>query len=393
MRDPRSAASRSAPTALTAAVVIFVALAFPAPLITWWSALGLKVPAISAVLTAYYMAQVIILAAFLSSWCLPRVPLIVKVAIVAAGGSVTVAALTVPSLITYGLFYTASTVICLVLAVQQLGRAPLWPPRPQDLPLAFVPVPLIFASLFVVAAITTWVLGIQLTNELTTHASATGLLGTVAHIDTGAELLIRSVWTGVGQEAGAALLITGLMRRNVAWPVVYVVPAVVRVATLAVLAGRRRARHSRCGNGLAVAVVRAAAPADRRTHDLGCAGTGLPGIPDGGDQCGPAGRERGVRLVGRAEIAQTRHGRSRRGAVLAGNGGIVICLPGSRRIVRAALTLLCVWCVFGPASSRPTGAYGPDQADTRSGVNRYHVPVRYRLDVNAARPRTTPDAG
>lgn len=221
-------ASRSGPTALTAAIVTFVALAFPAPLITWWHALGPKVPAISAVLTAYYLAQVIILAVFLAGWCLPRVPFVVKAGIVAAGVTVTVTAVTVPSLITYGLFYGASTVICLVLAAHQLGRTPLWPPRPRDVPLTFAPFPFIMGSLFVVAAIAA-ILGIRLTGEPSAHASATGLLGTVAHIDTGAELLIRSAWTGVGEEVATALLVTGLVRRNVAWPMVYVVAAVVRV--------------------------------------------------------------------------------------------------------------------------------------------------------------------
>ncbi|WP_155127501.1 type II CAAX prenyl endopeptidase Rce1 family protein [[Actinomadura] parvosata] len=228
MRDPRPAASADRPGALTAAVVIFVALAYPAPLITWWNATGFTVPAVSAVLTLYYVMQVSILAQYLVGWCLPRTAFLVKAAITAASVAVTIAATTAPRLLTYGLFYTASTVMCLVLAVQQLGRAPLWPPRARDVPLTLVPFPLILLSVLAVSALAT-VLGIPLTGEPSAHASATGLLGTVAHIDTGAEWLIRSAWTGVGEETGVALLVTGLTRRGVRLPAVCAVAAAVRV--------------------------------------------------------------------------------------------------------------------------------------------------------------------
>ncbi|MGR6924572.1 hypothetical protein ACU635_60865 [[Actinomadura] parvosata] len=176
----------------------------------------------------YYVMQVSILAQYLVGWCLPHSAFLVKAAIMAASVAVTVAATTAPSLLTSGLFYAASTVMCLVLAVQQLGRAPLWPPRTRDMPLTLVPFPVILASALPVSAIAT-VLGLPLTGEPSAHASATGLLGTVAHIDTGAEWLIRSAWTGVGEETGAALLVTGLARCGVRLPVVCAVTATVRI--------------------------------------------------------------------------------------------------------------------------------------------------------------------
>jgi membrane protease YdiL (CAAX protease family) len=138
-------------------------------------------------------------------------------------------AVAVPSLLTYGLYYAATAVVCLILAVQQLGRAPLWPPRWRDAPLTLVPLPLILASMFAISAIATWVLHAPLKQEPPSQSSATSLLGTVAHIDTLPELLIRSVWTGIGEEAAAVLLVVGLTRRAVPLPLVYTIAALVRV--------------------------------------------------------------------------------------------------------------------------------------------------------------------
>ncbi|MFD9948831.1 CPBP family intramembrane glutamic endopeptidase [Nonomuraea sp. NPDC059023] len=219
--------SRSAP--LTAAVVILLALAYPGPLITWWGALGPDVPAISTVLTGYYLAQVMILGSFLAGWCLPRSPIWVRAGLVAASAIITVLAVTVPNLVTYGLYYTASAGMCLFLAVQQFGLAPLWPPRGRDLPLTLAPLPLILASGGGVIALATW-LGIQLTPGQTTQSEAGGLVGAVAHIDTYAERLIRSLWTGAGEEVAAVLLVTGLARRNVPIVCVYLIPAIVRAS-------------------------------------------------------------------------------------------------------------------------------------------------------------------
>ncbi|MFD9950705.1 CPBP family intramembrane glutamic endopeptidase [Nonomuraea sp. NPDC059023] len=228
--DPGVAVGRSVslPAPLTAAVVILLALAYPGPVTTWWAALGPDVPAISAVLTAYYLAQVMILGTFLAGWCLPGKPIMVRVGIVAASAIITVLAVTVPNLVTYGLYYMASAGMCLFVAGQQLGRAPLWPPRGRDLPLTLAPLPLILASTGGVVALATW-LGIRLTGQ-TTQSEAGGLVGAVAHIDTYAERLIRSLWTGAGEEVAAVLLVTSLARRNVPVVWVYLIPAIVRAS-------------------------------------------------------------------------------------------------------------------------------------------------------------------
>jgi hypothetical protein len=152
----------------------------------------------------------------------------VRIGIVAASVIITALAVAVPSLLTYGLYYAATAVVCLILAVQQFGRAPLWPPRWRDAPLTLVPLPLILASMFAISAIATWVLHAPLKQEPTSQSSATGLLGTVAHIDTYPELLIRSVWTGIGEEVAAVLLVVGLTRRAVPLPLVYTIAALVR---------------------------------------------------------------------------------------------------------------------------------------------------------------------
>ncbi|MFD9950248.1 CPBP family intramembrane glutamic endopeptidase [Nonomuraea sp. NPDC059023] len=229
MIDPGLAhRSASSPAPLTAALVILLALAYPAPLITWWTALGPEAPAVSAALTAYYLAQVMILGIFLAGWCLPRSAIWLRVGIVAVSAVITVLAVTVPSLVTYGLYYMASAGMCLILAVQAFGRAPLWPPRGRDLPLTLVPLPIILASGGGVVALAAW-LGITV-KPGTALSEAGGLVGTIARIDTYPELLIRSLWTGIGEETAAALLVTGLARRHVPIVWVYLIPAIVRAS-------------------------------------------------------------------------------------------------------------------------------------------------------------------
>ncbi|MFI6900331.1 CPBP family intramembrane glutamic endopeptidase [Nonomuraea sp. NPDC050394] len=228
--DPDRAVSRSAssPAPLTAAVVILAALAYPGPLITWWDALGLDVPAISAVLTAYYLAQVMILGIFVAGWCLPGKPIMVKAGIVAASAIITTLALTAPSTITNCAYYLATAVMCGFVAIQQVGRVPLWP-RGRDLPLTLVPLPLILTSTGASVALATW-MGIQRTPGQTTQSAAEGLVGTIARIDTYPELLIRSLWTGVGEEVAAVLLVIALARRRVPVVLVYLIPAIVRAS-------------------------------------------------------------------------------------------------------------------------------------------------------------------
>lgn len=227
-QHPGISVSRSLPTPLTAAVVILLALAYPAPVITWWNALGPDVPAISAVLTAYYLAQVMILGTFLAGWCLPGKPIMVKVGVVAASAIVTVLAVAVPSLITSGLYYLVSAGMCLFLAVQHLGRAPLWPPRGRDLPLTLASFPLILASTGGVVALAA-LLGVTVKSG-TALSEARGLVGTMARIDTYPERLIRSLWTGIGEEVAVVLLVIGLTRRRVPVVWVYLIPAIVRAS-------------------------------------------------------------------------------------------------------------------------------------------------------------------